>query len=462
MKTIFISSFHPLISRNILSTEILPRLLEKGIRVVLPTPRYKKEYFNENFGVLPGVVVEGVDYNRPSGTLTGRLLKRIFHALLTAKNVEIYYRRRVVPGKSTPYRIAFRAINVMGRFQAVKNIARLIFSVTSPGGFFLDLLDQYHPDLVVVTDLHNENDVALMQDARRRSIPIVGIVRSWDHLTSKGLLKIVPDFICTPNEFLKYDAQTLHGVPEEKIKIVGIPHYDQYFSHLSSSREKFTERLGVDPKTRFVLYAPFGSRYTPGNSVDRDVIDCISQALPSAHKLIVRFPPTDSVDLDGFVVPQNVILDRPGVHLSSRPEKFIRNELTREDDEWLQDTLSFSDVVISGLSTMSIDGAIFDKPVIVVGFDGYSQQPHDQSVRRYFEYDYFQPLFRSGGVRLAESVDDFRSFLAVYLADPKKDADGRRRLVQEQCGFTDGKSSERVCNVIFDILGIKNFVSDKL
>lgn len=456
MKTIFISSFHPLISRNILSTDILPRLLKAGVRVVLPTPQYKKEYFETNFGALPGLSVEGVEYNRPSGSFSGRLFKRVFHALLTVKNVEVYYRRKVLPQKGILYRFMFRGLNFLGRFRLVKGIARSIFFYFSPAGFFNELLDRERPDLVVVTDLHNENDVALMQDARRRSIPIIGMVRSWDHLTSKGLLKVVPDFICAPNEFVREDAVRFHGVSEEKIRVVGIPHYDRYFSHVPSSKEKFAARLGVDPKKRFVLFAPFGSRYTANNSVDRDVIECTSQMLPPTHMLIVRFPPTDSVDLEGFAEPSNVIMDRPGVHLSSKSDKFIRNELTMEDDEWLRDTLSFSDVVISGLSTMSIDGAIFGKPIIVVAFDGTAQKSYDQSVRRYFEYDYFQPLFKSGGALLAENIDDFRAYLRSYLSDPKRDDTGRKRLVEGQCGFTDGKSCERVCRFVFEILGIRD------
>lgn len=454
MKTVFITSFHPLISRNILFTDIIPELLRRNVRVVLPTPSYKEEYLKKHFGSRSGIHIAVVPYNKPSAFLMGRLFKRLFQALLVAQNIKVYYRRKVLAQKGYFYRAWYKFVHFLGEFAWVRKAARVVLFYLSPSGFFVDALDAYRPDLLVVTDLHNENDVAFIQDAKRRGIPVVGIVRSWDHLTSKGLLKVIPEFIFSSNDIIKNDAIQFHGVPEERIKIVGIPHYDKYFRHTPCTREEFARRIGADPQKKFVLHAPFGSRYTANNTVDRDVIHCISKTLPSTHQLIVRFPPTDSVDVYDFTNPPlNVVYDRPGVHLSSNPSKFIRNELTLEDDEWLRNTIYHSDVVISGLSTMTIDAAIFDKPVIIVGFDGYCKVPYDQSVRRYFEYDYFRPIFRSGGARLAESVEDFKKFLSLYLEHPETDADGRRRIVEEQCGFTDGKSSERISGMICEIIG---------
>ena len=59
MSTIFITSFNPFISRNILSTNVLGGLLAKGdIRIVILVPDYKVSYFKVRFN-LKNVVIEG-------------------------------------------------------------------------------------------------------------------------------------------------------------------------------------------------------------------------------------------------------------------------------------------------------------------------------------------------------------------------------------------------------------------
>ena len=42
--------------------------------------------------------------------------------------------------------------------------------------------------------------------------------------------------------------------------------------------------------------------------------------------------------------------------------------------------------------------------------------------------------------------------IAEYLGDPSIDAEGRRRMVQEQCQFLDGRSSERVATYVVETL----------
>ena len=49
---------------------------------------------------------------------------------------------------------------------------------------------------------------------------------------------------------------------------------------------------------------------------------------------------------------------------------FKDRDLSHKDDVRLADSLYYSDVVISGPSTIMIDGAVFNKPIILINFDG--------------------------------------------------------------------------------------------
>src|SRR3989338_3576472 len=58
-KTIFLTSFHPLISRNILMSGVLPMLAAQE-RVVVFVPAHKASYFEEHFSA-PHIIIEGVN-----------------------------------------------------------------------------------------------------------------------------------------------------------------------------------------------------------------------------------------------------------------------------------------------------------------------------------------------------------------------------------------------------------------
>ncbi|MBI2625674.1 hypothetical protein HYW68_01335, partial [Candidatus Parcubacteria bacterium] len=217
-------------------------------------------------------------------------------------------------------------------------------------------------------------------------------------------------------------------------------------------RGEFFRRLNLDPAKRLVVYAPVGDRYVGGKPVDRDIIAAIADTLPATHHLLVRLPPTDSVNLDGLGALSNVAVMRPGQQLARNPAMFRLNELSPEDDEVLRDTLAHCDVVVSGPSTFAVDAAVFDKPVILVAFDGRQSNLYYASIARYYDYEHFKSVLTSGGARLAQSAEELRYWLTRYLADPALDRAGRKTIVKTQCGALDGLASHRLANVIFSVV----------
>jgi hypothetical protein len=54
---------------------------------------------------------------------------------------------------------------------------------------------------------------------------------------------------------------------------------------------------------------------------------------------------------------------------------------------------------------------------------------------------------------VAKSPDELVRDVAGYLANPSLDAAGRAQVVLDQCQFTDGRSAERVVQLVLDELG---------
>lgn len=125
------------------------------------------------------------------------------------------------------------------------------------------------PDVVVVTPLVTRGDGGVQQTdvvkaARRLGLPVGVAITSWDHLSSKGLLRGDPDVVFVWNDAQKREARELHRVPAKKIVITGAQLFDQWFSmEATASREEFARRAGVEPALPYVLYVGSSKNIAP-------------------------------------------------------------------------------------------------------------------------------------------------------------------------------------------------------
>lgn len=405
------------------------------MRVVLLVPQEKQIFFTAEF-LRPGVVIQWVSLRQ---TRREALLRYLSLAALDTRTLSI--KRKTELGGRGKW-----LSRIIGNRRWARAFIRWLDRLMAPREPFAALIREYRPDLVFATDVGHEADIRLIHASRVARVPVLGMVRSWDNLTSKGVIRAVPDILCVNNEIVRREAAELHGILESRIRVVGIPHYDRY-PKPAHPREEFCRSIGLDPAKRFILYAPTGDRYLAKNRVDQDAIQSIASAMPQDYQLLVRMPPSDSTKLDA-AMPANVVVHRPGVQLSPQSGVFKTNELTREDDDLLRDTLFYCELVVAGPSTIVVDAAVFDKPIILVGFDGNANPPYYESIRRYWDYDHFQPILKSGGVKLVRSGMDLEEWLKKYLADPALDRAGRAEIATEQGFRLDGQSSRRLAEVV--------------
>lgn len=445
MKTIFITSFHPVISRDIISTNIIPILTEKKeVRVVVFIPNYKKAFF-EKYYTRPHVIFEGISAGFSQRSRRLLFFKRFGEGMLATKKVFLQQRRAFSGERRSLKSYLFFALpgGFLGRWHVCHRIFRFLDRLLSPKGFFDEYFKKYKPDLIFTTDIQNEHDVAITRDARRFSVPVIGMVRSWDNLTSRALREI-PEKILVHNEIIKKEAFEYHKILPESVISVGIPKYDAYKKGPPMKREVFLKSIGADPSKKLIVYVPicdFRISESRGNDVDQHALFLLA-AFDAT--IVVRFAPTTPTNLEGFKKPANMIFDYPGYVFQ---EKVTGDrEISPKDDERLRNLFSYCDCAVVSPSTMVIDAAFFDVPIVMVNF--FPRTPAKNE--RIFEYEveHIQPILASGGVRIAKNKDEFLSYVGEYLDDPSKDAEGRKRIVQEQCEYTDAKSSRRIADIL--------------
>ena len=99
------------------------------------------------------------------------------------------------------------------------------------------------------------DQVDYIKAGRELGIPTALAVNSWDNLSNKGLMRVIPDRVYVWNRTQLREAGEYHGAPATRVEITGAPNYDRWFEREPSvSVEEFKQRAGLNPEQPYVLY----------------------------------------------------------------------------------------------------------------------------------------------------------------------------------------------------------------
>jgi hypothetical protein len=277
---------------------------------------------------------------------------------------------------------------------------------------------------------------------------------SWDNFTNKLLPVRRVDRLIVWNDLMRDQAVAFHGYRADDIRVTGAPHWDLYFQRgHTTSRQAFCRAIGADPARPLVTLTTTPQELYPHHAhVLRVMIAGIrSSARPDAQ-ILVRLHPRDDLRMyDEFRGIPGVIIEKP-FRPTAPTGDGLAIDITAQNQRHLADTLRHSEVVVNVASTIAIEAAIFDTPVVNIAFDGETPSEFAKSARRYYRFTHYQHITRHQAVRVADTPDALVEHIGRYLVDPSLDREGRRRVVAEQCRFTDGRSAERVARCVLDEL----------
>lgn len=442
MKTIFITSGETIVMRNILRTDFPPTLrsLLPSARLVLVVAARDTEMYRREF---PDFTVEGIHAGTVS--FSGRALSFVARNGLYTGTNDVMQRRAYASGESSIPPIIKRVMGkLFGASRFLQIVVRRLELMTAPAADVRQLFEKYQPTLVFCTIINNSDiDLPVLREAKRRAVPTAGMVRSWDNLTGFGFLRALPDRFFAQNEYIKEIAAKLHFLPETTTTVVGLPHYDHYLdSSLHVSRSAFLGQYGIDPSSRIILYAAAGDFLFRREAEMADVLEGIIGDGSVKHAAVIyRTHPS---------FPMSVEKMRSFLHVV--PDDASMKTKGYDSLAHLINLLAHANVVVTAGSTMMIDAAAFDKPVVTVAFDGVSGEKNPWfSVARF--YDYFTHikllLTRTGGAALVYSKEELTRAINEYLQNPHKDNAGRREIVKQFIAPYDGKAGERLARELF-------------
>lgn len=283
--------------------------------------------------------------------------------------------------------------------------------------------------------------------AKRQGVPILTSILSFDNLTTRSWIPFVADRYLLWN---RYNAAELRrGYPEaadSQVELVGSPQFDFYYDpSYVWPEEEWLRELGLESGHRWILLG--GGYYTcaphePQFLAHLDEAICAGH-LPSDVRILFRKHPVDPIDRWNPVLEKarNVVYNEPW---AVRSEVRGHTNVRRRDIEQLASTLQHCAVHVNVASTMSIDGAIVDRPQVGPAYDANPGGKYHRSSLECYQQEHFLPLLDSGGIDVATGPERLVEAVRLGLDDPSAKSPERGGLVREACTFHDGRATDRV------------------
>lgn len=270
-------------------------------------------------------------------------------------------------------------------------------------------LQQVSPDVLIVSPLVTDQcpQVDMIKSARRVGIPSVLGVASWDHLTTKGLMRIQPDLVTLWNHHQRREAIEFHAASGDRIAITGAQCFDRWFDRKPRlSRERFCRRVGLPVDEAFIVFVGSTASISAPDTEVRFVkrwIEAIrlGPGTLSTLGILIRPHPYNSnhwqnVDLTGY--RSVVVFPNQGA-----------NPVDDDDRADYYDTLHHSMAVVGINTSAMIEAGIQDRPVFTIIDSSF-----DRTQTGTLHFQYLLPE-NGGHLQRATSLDEHVSQLVSII-----------------------------------------------
>jgi CDP-glycerol glycerophosphotransferase (TagB/SpsB family) len=274
----------------------------------------------------------------------------------------------------------FKLLSLPGIYGLFGRLVRLR-ARQAPNRPLEDLFDRFRPDVVLhPTVLAGVFIDDLVDICRRRKVPFVAIMNSWDNPSTKYAASGCPDWLLVWGEQTWRHSLEFMGMPGDRVVRFGAAQFDVYRGPPRLTPEQFRERHGIPAGKRILLYA--GSSKGTDEYQDLCQLDewIVDGKLPDVE-VVYRPHPWGEGGRGG-----ERILDADWRHV--RIESTMRAYLEKTATGWsgiyqadyrdTHDVLSSIDALVSPLSTIILEAALHGKPALCFLPDDELEAQHYQ------------------------------------------------------------------------------------
>ena len=326
-----------------------------------------------------------------------------------------------------------------------------------------DLFDRYQPDLVVASTPGWRLDRYLLRQASRRGVRTAAVVVGWDNPSSYALPGAPMDAITCWSDVQKQELVEGSDWDPARVHVGGIPSYDGYFrKQWLMSKDEYFKLHGLDPQRKLLGYACSFITFSPNyQNIEALARFVASDQLAEPSQLLVRLHPnhfmSDPLYAGERQRIQQLARDLPHVHVVEPVP--LGGELgyySGEDMPEKTSMMAYSDVFLTVYSTMVVEAAIHDRPIVAVCIDapgGWNTAgKFSLALSEIGEWPTHQRFRQAGAGRVATDVDSLREAVDAYLRQPALDSDKRAQFIHDEVTFTDGSSGRRTGEYLLNLL----------
>jgi hypothetical protein len=474
---VFISADHGLAIVYFIQSDVVSTLLEAGIEVILLTDDALKSQIQNRFG-QPGLTVEGLRLDQTNAyakrvdpelqwwlqTLrrvgsSNRINTQAMDCYVDQIAVEEGWKRRVFMP------VGQSIIGLLRRSHRARQ-SLVKFQMHYDPGIYSDLFQRYRPSLVVASTPGWRMDRYLLREAIRQHIPTAAVVVGWDNPSSYSLSGAPVDHITCWSEVQKDELVLGSDWSPDRVNIGGIPSYDGYFrKQWQLTREEYFHLHKLDPNRKLLSYAASFVSFSPNyQNVEALAHLVAGDSLVAPSQLIVRLHPNHFWDNHLFAAEREKIRqlsrDLPHVHVVEPvPLGGSLGYYSGEDMPEKASMMAHSDVFLTVYSTMVVETAIHNRPIVSVCLDtpGGWNIPRKYSlplseIGNWPTHDRFR---HSGFGRIAMNKNDLRDNINFYLQTPDADAEKRLAFIQRECTFIDGSAGKHTGQYLLSLINHK-------
>jgi len=283
----------------------------------------------------------------------------------------------------------------------------------------VEYLKERPSDVTVLSPLvdFGSEQIEYLRAAKALERITVLLVHSWDNLTNKGLIRVIPNYVLVWNRFQADEAVRMHGVPASSIRITGAQCYDVWYDMKpTESREDFCRKVGLDPSKRFVLFA--GSSKFISADHELSLVNELRAAIQKSQndkdeelQFLVRPHPQNAS-------PWEILKKQKGLAIYPQGGALPVEQSARRD---YFHSIFYSCGVVGVNTSAMIESSILQRPVFTVLDDRFHETQQGTL--------HFHHLLNSGNLLIAENPEALANlFCELIKGNLKYEASATRFL----------------------------------
>lgn len=321
------------------------------------------------------------------------------------------------------------------------------------------LIKEIDPKILVSTYPVNYVEGAGIRIAKDLKIPSVTHLSSWDNITCKGRFPAISEYFISWGRIMTEELKQYYNLNKNVIYEVGVPHFDKSKELVSREKMKcYLKELGLDTEKPYIFFGMSSPYFAPkeidiverlADQIERNIYGDTMQMIIRPHPQNVQGGMADKEWLPRLDSLQS---NRVGINYPIIEETYLPWNVNEEDFDKLANYVSECSVLLNTGSTLSLEGIIHNKPVIVTLFDAdYNMKSYNSAIR-IKNYFHFKKLIDFNGVVVVYHYEALKAAILKCIKEPDFNKEKRDKALFMECGIIDGKSSERIANSFLDII----------